>query len=209
MESTESTPAACAECLAPGSAVFVTRTGEAVCEACAAEHYAECGGCHKLVARDEAKERDGVAYCLECLDELFALPDDADLEALVAEYVRLTAEEKKLSDRIEQIKDKLRATASVRERIGGAVTLGSGDTTVRCSYSTRYKCDPEKVLPLETLLGEERFASLFERKVAVSAVKTNLEKVLGGAGDDPLRDAVRDAVEITEVPTITVPRAKK
>jgi hypothetical protein len=206
----------CAECLSPSPDLVRTRAGESVCPACAAEHYIACGDCRGLVARDESRDRDGVAYCVECHDRLFAPKENDgvssdDLEALVAEYVRLDAEAKRIGERLETIKDLLKAVASNRERVAGAVTLGAGEATVKCTFTTSYKVDAASAEALETALGAERFAELFERKVTVGANKTNVEQLLKGVGDadTEARDAVRSLVDVVESARLLVQRPRK
>lgn len=204
--------AQCTECLTPSAELLATRSGDPVCPACASAHYVACGDCKLLVAGDETREADGVAYCTDCFDRMFAVDgveSDADVDALVAEYVQLQAEAKQLDERIGAIKEQLKKIAASRERVAGAVVLGEGDAEVKCSYRTDYKApDPEKVEALEPLLGHDRFAALFERSVTYKPVKSSLEEFLATA-DAPLQEAVRDAVRITEIETLTMPRSRK
>jgi hypothetical protein len=112
---------------------------------------------------------------------------------------------------MEEIKELLKAAAYTRERVAGAVTLKSDSGSVKCNFPTRLKADQERVAALESVLGPDRFAALFERKVTFSPNKAAVEAVLTGKSDDDedVRQAVRGAVEVTETPTITVPRGRK
>ena len=202
----------CSECLTPSPDLVATRAGDQVCPSCATTYYVACGDCKGLAPRDETRASDGVAYCLECFDRMFAvdgIDSEADVEALVAEYVQLSAESKQISERLDAIKDQLKSIAASRERVAGAVVLGDGDQSVRCSYRTDYKVpDAEKVEALEPVLGHDRFVALFDRSVTYKPNKPELEEFLTTA-EPELREAVREAVRVTEVETLTVPRPRK
>ncbi len=205
--------ATCSECLQPASNTVADASGATVCAECAALYYLACAGCQGLIPQDEARERDGSSYCAGCFHKAVETPgvtppDEEELEALVIEYVSLHSEHKKISDRLDEIKERLKAAAALKQRIGGAVVLRAGEAVIRCSYTLKYKCDAEKVEALADALGQERFASLFERKVSFNPVKDNLEEFLTGASD-AMREAVLDAIEKTEVPMLIVPRRKK
>jgi hypothetical protein len=216
--STMSPPLRCAECLetvATADAV-AARGGETLCAGCAKNYYVACATCDGLIPQDEARVHADVVYCSAC--EAHALqakaadaPDESEVEALVSEYIALHAEEKRVKDRLEEIKEQLKAAASVRERVAGAVTLSGEEGAVKCSFKTNLKCIPEKVSALEQQLEPDRFAALFERKVSYSPVKDGLEKLLSDAGgtDANLREVILSAVERTETPTLTVVRPKK
>jgi hypothetical protein len=202
----------CSECLAPSEELLATTTEDRVCPSCASEYFAPCADCKLLAARDETRESDGERYCLACFERIFAVPgvdSEADVEALVSEYVGLLAEQKQLDERVSDIKERLKQIAASRERIAGAVVLGDGDQTVKCSYRTDYKVgDPEKIEALESTLGPDRFAALFDRSVVYKPVKENVEEFLETAAE-PDRALLRDALRITEVETLTAPRARK
>src|SRR5262249_22130178 len=154
--------------------------------------YIECGGCRQFFPRDEAKQVDGVAFCVECHATAFGpagAMTEEEVEALVAEFVRLSAEAKTLDDRLEALKEQIKAVAATRERVGNAVLLGSGETRVTCSYATSYKCNAEDVAPLERLLGDDRFAALFKRSISVN--KPNVDKFFKADEDPELIAAVR------------------
>lgn len=209
----------CVECLETVSDVVVTtgRRGETLCAECAKNYYVGCSICGGLIPQDEARSRDDAIYCSDC--EALALkanapdaPDESEVGSLVTEFIKLHAEEKRIKDRLDEIKEQLKAAASARERVAGAVTLGGAEGAVKCSFKTNLKCIPEKVSALEAQLEAERFAALFERKVSYSPVKDNFEKFLsgdGGEADANLCALVLAAVEKTETPTLTVVRPKK
>ena len=204
--------ATCCECLQPASNAVMDLSGATLCRECAEVHYTACAGCLGLIAQDEAMDRDGALYCAGCFQKAGAaqgieLPDEEETQALITEYVSLHSEHKKLGERLEEIKERLKAAASVRQRTGSAVTLRAGEAMVRCSYTQKYKCDSDKVASLEPVLGSERFASLFERKISFNAIKGNLEDFL--AGNDEAVEAVRDAIEKTETVSLFVPPQKK
>ncbi|HEX8283990.1 MAG TPA: hypothetical protein VF588_11575 [Pyrinomonadaceae bacterium] len=220
-EAVEPRGALCVECLGaldvPG-ARLLDRTGAALCRACAESFYAPCEGCGGLVPRDEALSRPdgGALNCFECFGRA-ASPDgaealsDEEVETLVAEYVALHEELKRLDTRASEIKEQLKRAATARPRVSNAVVLRAGEAGVRCGYASKATYDPEKLSEVERLLGAEGFAALFERKVTFSAVKNRLEEFL--SSDDPTaapaRDAVRAAETRTEVATLTVVAARK
>lgn len=225
-ERVEARGALCVECLsAVGAAEAVLdRTGAALCRACAAEFYAACAACGGLVPRDEALARDDGGgdenrlYCAECFRaSAFAAEDaepvsDDEVEALVAEFVALHAEKKRLDARVEEIKERLKLAARARPRVAGAVVLRAGeDAGVRCSYSVRTTYDAEKLQSVEAMLGGAEFASLFERKVTFSPVKNSLEEFLSSSDDEhgAAREAIRAAAQHTETTTLNVVAQRK
>jgi hypothetical protein len=214
----EARGALCVECLralAIGEGVL-DRTGAALCRACASEFYAACAACGGLVARDEALSREGVGdadalYCFECFGKSASpegedSPTGEEVAAMVAEFVALHEETKRLETRMGEIKERLKLAARARPRVSNAVVLRAGDEGVRCSFTSKATYDAAKLTEAESLLGAEEFASLFERKVSFSAVKDRLEEFL--SSDDEAhahaRDAVRAAESRTEVATLTV-----
>jgi len=207
----------CVECLETVTEAVVTgRRGETLCAACAKSYYVGCSTCGGLIPQDEALTRGDAIYCSDCeAPDLKAnapdAPDESEVASLVKEFITLHAEEKRIKDRLDEIKEQLKRAASARERVAGAVTFGGAEGAVKCSFKTNLKCIPEKVSALEGQLEAERFAALFERKVSYSPVKENLEKFLSGdeGADANLRDLVLAAVEKTETPTLTVVRPKK
>ncbi len=122
------------------------------------------------------------------------------MEALVAEFVALHAEKKRLDARVEEIKERLKLAARARPRVAGAVVLARGrGAGVRCSYSVRTTYDAEKLQTVEAMLGGAEFASLFERKVTFSPVKNSLEEFLSSSDGEhgAAREAIRAAAQHT------------
>ncbi|HEX8353542.1 MAG TPA: hypothetical protein VF611_11625 [Pyrinomonadaceae bacterium] len=206
----------CVECLAdvgaPGGRL-IDRTGAALCRECAAQFYAPCEACGGLVPRDEALPRPdgGALNCFECFGRS-ASPDgtealtDEEVAALVAEYVALHEEMKRLDARASEVKEQLKRAATARPRVSNAVVLRAGEAGVRCSYTSKASYDAEKLSAAEALLGADGFAALFERKVSFAAVKGRLEEFLSSDEEATAaaRDAVRAAESRTEVATLTV-----
>jgi len=220
-EGVEPHGALCVECLADLAASgerVLDRMGAALCRACAAEFYAPCEACGGLVPRDEALMRpdSGALNCFECFGRASA-PDgsealnEEEVASLVAEYVALHEELKRLDARASEIKEQLKRAATARPRISNAVVLRAGDAGVRCSYASKATYDAEKLSAAEQLLGAEGFAALFERKVTFAAVKGRLEEFLSSdeAETADARAAVRAAETRTEVATLTVVAARK
>jgi len=201
----------CIECEEESTDLRPARGGGGVCPACAAVFYVECGGCRQFFPRDEAKQVDGVAFCVDCHATAFGpagAMTEEEVEALVAEFVRLSAEQKALGDRVEALKEQIKAVAATRERVGNAVLLGSGENRVTCSYSIGYKCNEADTAALERLLGEDRFAALFKQTISVN--KANADKLLKSDEEDPeLVAAVRAALDVVETPRVLAVRAKK
>ena len=220
-EAAEARGALCVECLtalAGGGASVLDRTGAALCRACAAAFYAPCASCGGLVPRDESLRRAGEeeAYCFECFGRAGspageAAPTDEEVEALVAEYVALHEEMKRLDARSSEIKERLKRAAGSRPRVGSAVVLRAGEAGVRCNYTSKATYDAAKLAEAEALLGAEGFAALFERKVTFAAVKDRLEEFLASddAADAAAREAVRAAESRAEVATLTVVAQRK
>ncbi|HWS85706.1 MAG TPA: hypothetical protein VN282_01840 [Pyrinomonadaceae bacterium] len=219
-ESLEPRGALCVECLVrlDAGAQVLDRTGAALCRACAAAFYSTCAGCGGLVPADEALARNdtGAPNCFECFsrpasdDGTEALSDE-EVAALVAEYVALHEELKRLDGRASEIKERLKRAATVRPRVSNAVVLRADSGSVRCSYASKAAYDAEKLAAAEALLGAEEFAALFERKVTFAAVKNRLEEFLSSddAATAPAREAVRAAETRTEVATLTVVAQRK
>ena len=214
VEDVEARGALCVECMAAvavGGEVF-DRVGAVLCRACAAEFYAACGVCGGLVARDEAMARAGgeALFCFECFGKLAEgvdAPTDEEVTTLVAEYVALHEEVKRMDARAAEIKERLKLAARARPRVSNAVVLrAEGGAGVRCSYTVKTSYDAEKLSAAEALLGTSEFASLFERKVTFAAVKGQLEEFLSSTDEAhaSARDAVRAAEQRTEVATLTV-----
>ncbi|HEX8115786.1 MAG TPA: hypothetical protein VF521_00815, partial [Pyrinomonadaceae bacterium] len=154
--------ALCVECMGDldPAGQLLDRTGAALCRACAAAFYTPCAGCGGLVPADEALARNdtGALNCFEC----FSRPADADgaealsdeeVTALVAEYVALHEELKRLDARAGEIKEQLKRAATVRPRVSNAVVLRAEVGSVRCSYTSKAAYDAEKLAAAEALLG--------------------------------------------------------
>lgn len=219
-EALEPRGALCVECLGELSAPeqVLDRTGAALCRACAAAFYTPCAGCGGLVPTDEAMARHdtGALNCFECFgrpasaDGTEALSDE-EVAALVAEYVALHEELKRLDTRASEVKEQLKRAAIARPRVSNAVVLRADAASVRCSYTSKATYDAEKLSAAETLLGPAGFAALFERKVTFSAVKPRLEEFLSSEEEATAsaREAVRAAESRTEVATLTVVAQRK
>jgi len=210
-------PQLCVECLETAGDGVTGRRGEMLCLVCAKNYYVACAVCHGLIPQDEALTRRDAVYCADCdargASQASAAdaPADTEIDALISEYIGLHAEEKRIKDRLDEIKERLKAAAAARERVAGAVTLSGEEGAVKCSFKTSLKCIPEKVSALEAQLDPDAFSTLFERKVSYSPVKGQLEKFLSGdeGTDANLREQIIAAVERTETPTLTVVRPKK
>lgn len=219
-ESLEPRGALCVECLVAltMNEQLTDRTGASLCRACAAAFYTPCAACGGLVPSDEALARHdtGALNCFECFsrpasdDGTEALTDE-EVAALVAEYVALHEELKRLDTRAGEIKEQLKRAATVRPRVSNAVVLRAEDTGVRCSYTSKVTYDAERLAAAEALIGAEAFAALFERKVTFAAVKNRLEEFLSSedAATAAARAAVRAAEHRTEVATLTVVAQRK
>ena len=220
-EGVEPRGALCVECLTDLAAAVervLDRTGAALCRACAAEFYAPCEMCGGLVPRDEALVRPdgGALNCFECFGRA-ASPDgsealtEEEVASLVAEYVALHEELKRLEARAAEVKEHLKRAATARARVSNAVVLRAGDAGVRCSYASKATYDAEKLRAAEAVLGADGFAALFERKVTFAAFKDRLEEFLSStdAATADARAAVRDAESRTEVTTLTVVAQRK
>jgi hypothetical protein len=171
---TEQSEILCGECEQRTSS-YVTARGAGgasiyLCNDCVAAYYIACETCGGVFPQDEARTRDKLSLCAEC----FAKPSgaaqteevDEPLDTLVAEYVALHAEEKRIKGQMEALKERLKKAAEGMPRAGGAVTLRAGDEAVRCSYRTKLKCEDAAVERLADMLAPEEFARLFERKLS-------------------------------------------
>ncbi|HEV2862043.1 MAG TPA: hypothetical protein VGX48_13625 [Pyrinomonadaceae bacterium] len=212
----------CVECMGDvaAGAGLLDRCGAVLCRACAGEFYAACAGCGGLVARDEALTRpgdDAASFCFECFGRApegeEAPPSEEETAALVAEYVELHEEAKRLGARLDEIKELLKRAARARPRVSNAVVLraGEGPAGVRCSYTVRTSYDAEKLSAAEHLLGPDLFSDLFERKVTFSARRDSLEAFLSSSEEESAaaRELVRAAEQRSEVETVTVVAQRK
>jgi hypothetical protein len=208
--------AQCAECERAAANLILSRSGASICPECIKSYYAACSVCGGFIPQDEALSRNDLIYCADC----FAKPADKAaagtvnetlIESLIAEYVSLHAEEKRLSERMEVIKEQLKSAAAGRQREGSAVTLRAGDEAVRCSYRAALKCDTESVEALAEVLDEEQFSTLFERKVSFNPVKDGIARLLSSTDEaaQEVREAVRAAVRETEIVTLSVMTTRK
>jgi hypothetical protein len=161
--------------------------------------------------------RDGGLCCVQCLtapvaEEAAAALSDAELSALVAEFIQLHAEVKHLNDRLDAVKEQLKWHAALQPRMANAVLLRTGEHAVKCGYSVRVSYDAEKLAAVEALLGTEHFAALFTRKITFSAVKESLDAFLASEAADTAaaRAAILAAAERAEIATVTpvTPRRK-
>ena len=169
----------CAECLAPVNTIVNAQNGAHLCPQCAEQFYRPCAGCGGLIPQDDAVLRDGAFCCVSCLvpavsDEGAAALSDAELSALVAEFIQLHAEVKQLNDRLDAVKEQLKRHAASQPRVANAVLLRTGEGAVKCGYSVRVSYYAEKLAAVEAMLGPELFAALFARKITFSAVKEPL-----------------------------------
>lgn len=203
--------AICAECERACDSVMLSLNGASLCASCVEAYYVACSGCSGLLPKDESIKRGELAYCAEC----FARPVDAagavasgglDTQSLISEYIALHAEEKRISKRLSEIKESLKAIASSQQRTGNAVTLRANDMAVRCSYRVSLKCDTQIVEALEQVLDKEEFMKLFERKTSFNAIEDRVREFLSSE-DAPHQDArelLRKAVRETETVTLNV-----
>jgi len=201
----------CAECEQPTNSSLLSLACARLCAACAEAYYVACSSCSGLLPKDESVERQGFAYCAEC----FTRPADAarnnasgeaDTQSLISEFVALHAEEKRITKRMSEIKESLKAIAASQQRVGNAVTMRAGDSAVRCSYRVSLKCDTEAVEALEEVLDKEEFSRLFERKMSFSAVEDEVREFLSSedAARQQARELLRKAVRETETATLNV-----
>ena len=207
----DATDQECAECLGPASAAVYAQHGASLCPQCAAQFYCPCVRCGGLILQDEAVQRAGARYCQSCLATAGAREEDAaavrdgDLPALVAEFIRLHAEAKQLTDRLDAVKEQLKQHAASQPRLANAVLLRAGEDAVKCGYSARVSYHAEKLAAVEALLGTEHFTALFTRKITFSALKQPLDAFLASDAADTAaaRAAILAAAERTEVITVT------
>src|ERR1044071_4781426 len=125
-EEVEARGALCVECMVAvgAGAALIDRCGAALCRGCADEFYSACAGCGGLVPRDEGLRRADAAadalFCEECYRKpsveggVAALPEEAEVERLVARYVALHAEKKKIDGEMEEVKELLKLVAGAR-----------------------------------------------------------------------------------------------
>lgn len=202
--------AVCAECERAAASGLLSLSGATLCAQCVEAYYVACSGCSGLLPADESMRRDEQDYCSEC----FARPDasgEADYQSLIGEYVALHAEERRISKRMSEIKESLKAIAASRQRTGSGVTLRAGEAAVRCSYRVSLKCDTEAVEALEQVLDKEEFARMFERRTSFNAVEDAVREFLSGEDEArrQARELLRKAVRETETATLNVVADRK
>jgi hypothetical protein len=192
------------------------QNGARLCPQCAEQFYRTCAGCGGLIPQDEAVLREGVLHCVPCLaspvsDDAAAALCEAELAALVTEFIRLHAEVKQLNDRLDAVKEQLKRHAASQPRVANAVMLRTGEYAVKCGYSVRVSYNADKLAAVEALLGSEHFAALFTRKITFSAVKESLDAFLASEAPDTaaVRAAILAAAERTEIATMTPVTAKR
>lgn len=210
----------CLECeLAMSSLNLKDWRQDFLCSDCAARYYLACSVCALLIARDEAYADSETIRCPNCAKasggenetnetELAA----TEIETLVAEYLRLYAEEKLLAERLEAIKEKLKLAASHKRGAQNTVTFTSADEAgqVKCSFKSSIKCKNEAVEALSRALSAEAFSAVFTPKISYSTDKAKIEAFLNGEiVTDETRQMLLSAAEETETVTLTVARGKK
>jgi hypothetical protein len=196
----------CTECLAPVDAAVDAQNGARLCQQCAEQFYLTCAGCGGLIPRDEAVMRHGALCCVQCLASPTAEAlSEAELSALVAEFIQLHAEEKQLKARLEEIKEKLKQHAAAQPRVANAVLLRAGEYAVKCGYRARVSYNAEKLAVVEGMLSTETFAGLFTREVRFNAIKESLQAFLinEDAATTAVRTAILAATESQEIATLT------
>jgi hypothetical protein len=215
------------------------KNGGALCRTCAEIFYVACASCGGLVPRDEALPPhdastvlastvtagdavgdssggssgggDGARLvCASCFAG--GLPEAIDaeeMETLVRQFVELHAEKKSIETRLDELKERLKVAARGQQRVEGAVVMRAGEACVRVSYTLKTTADAGRVAALSRVLDAEDFSTLF--KTTYSPVKEKLEEFLADTDDGraAAREALRDAVQQTEVQTLTVVAQKK
>jgi hypothetical protein len=205
----------CFECLKPVSGSIRTRAGLVLCQKCAELYYFTCVGCSGLAPQDEALQREGSRYCTDCFaksgeDSTAKMLSEEEVSTLISEFTRLHAEEKKIKEQLEDVKEKLKRHAASQPRVNNAVLLRAGEAAVKCGYSVRISYDSEKLGAVEGLLGTERFAELFTREVKFTPVKDRLEEFLSDETKEAseARSAIIASMDRKEIMTITPAPAK-
>jgi len=187
-----------------------------LCQSCVENYYAACAECLRVVAVDEAAivkaGGDGVVYrCPNCkssaTNQVEVSYDAAEVAGLVDEFMSLHAEEKRVKEQMEAVKQKLKEIAEAQSGGKKPITLaGSNSSGVKCTYRTSLKADAEKVADLRDCLGEEMFAALFSEKTSFDVNKSNFEKILSADAElpDDVRRQIEDAVKISVSVTLNV-----
>ena len=184
-----------------------------LCQRCIENYYTACATCTRFIATDEATIGNEVFYCPECgsgsAKQVELDFTDEEVSRLVDEYVILHAEEKRLKEQMETVKERIKAFAETRSDGGKkAVTLAGteGQVGVKCTYRTSLKADAGKVAELQNCLGPELFSTLFSEKLSFDVDKSNFEKVISADADLPedVRRQIEDAVKISVSATLNV-----
>jgi predicted DNA-binding protein (UPF0251 family) len=171
----------------------------------------------RVVAVDEATivnaGCDGVVYhCPNCksstTSQVEVSYDMAEVARLVDEYVGLHAEERRVKEQMEAVKQKLKEIAEAQSDGKKPVTLAGSDgiSGVKCTYRTSLKADAEKVAELQDCLGQELFAMLFSEKLSFDVNKSNFEKLVSADAELPedVRRQIEAAVKISVSATLNV-----
>ena len=205
----EDTKQLCEECLGPISTSVTTQRGARLCSQCAEQFYRPCRSCGGLIPQDEAVLRDGALYCGQCLAALgsgdaTAALSDVELSALVTEFVRLHAEAKQLTDRLDAVKEQLKRHAASQPRVANAVLLRTSEYAVKCGYRVKVSYHADKLAAVEAMLGTEHFTTLFTRKITFSPTKEPLDTFLASEAPETAaaRAAILAAAERTEIVTM-------
>jgi len=209
----------CVECLAVLTGIFQKDYRESpLCAACVESYYGACAACSRLIAIDEATataatEGSANYYCPECNSDSAKQAElnytDEEVARLVDEFVVLHAEEKRVKEQMEAVKQQLKEIAEVQSGGGKKpVTLAglNGESTVKCTYRTSLKADAEKVSELQDCLGEELFSTLFSEKTSFDVNKSNFEKIISADADLPedVRRQIEAAVKVSVNTTLNV-----
>ncbi len=199
----------CLECETAVSTLVATNAGTQVCQICLESFYVACHSCGGIVPLDEVVSRRAEKICVACRDQRVGATqavESADVESVVAEYVALHADEKRLKTRMDELKETLKTIAAQQERVSNGVTLNAGDQAVKCNYRTTIKYDAEAVEKLAQMLDREKFDELFEREVTYSPHKERVREFLDGTDGarQTERELLRAAVRETESATLTV-----
>jgi hypothetical protein len=162
----------CVECLEPVSVAVPAQNGTTLCPQCAAQFYHPCARCGGLIPQDEAILRDGTPWCQSCLAAPAAAAataalSDAEVSALVIDFVRLHAEAKQLNDRLEAVKEQLKRHAASQPRVANAVVLGTEPFAVLFTRKTTFS--PVKG-PLDAFLASDDAATAAAERTEVATV---------------------------------------
>ncbi|CAN5215186.1 hypothetical protein BH20ACI1_BH20ACI1_09920 [soil metagenome] len=198
----------CFECETVSDSGILTITGTKICLDCQEKHYLTCAVCKKAVPNEESVKIDENRLCLNCsaagksdAENLF---DNQNIDELIAEYIELSAKEKELKSRSDEIKEILKSMAENEPRINNAVLFKSANGILKCSYRQNRKCDNEKVSLIKENIDSELFEILFKTEFKpVKDFQDNLSAV-EDTFDRELADLINSAVIVTETPTLTI-----